>query len=185
MRVGIIAYAKANPGRLNYGSPGIGSSVHLAAEMFQRMTATEMVHIGYRGSGPALQALAAGEVDLIFDNITAAIGLVRAGQIVGLAVTSAGRWPLAPEFPTVGETVPGYEVTSFHGIGVRAGTPAEIATRIERDVMALSREPAIRERLAVIGAEAVGSSAAEFAQLLAQERIRWGRVIRELRIRVN
>jgi tripartite-type tricarboxylate transporter receptor subunit TctC len=181
----LIAHARANPGRLNYGSPGVGSSIHLAAEMFQRMTGTRMTHVGYRGSGPALQDLAAGTIDLIFDNITAAIGLVRDGRIRGLAVTGAGRTPLAPDFPAVAETVPGFEVTSFHGIAVRAGTPGPIVATIERDVMALSREPAAREHLAGIAAEAVGSGGAEFAEMLARERVRWGGVIRDLDLRIE
>lgn len=159
----LIVYAKAHPGKLNYGSPGTGSSPHLSAEMFKRLAGVEMTAIQYRGSGPALADLAAGTNDLMFDNITAAIGMVRAGKIKGLAVTSARPSSLAPEVPTVAQTVPGFDVTSFHGVGVRSGTPAHIVAKIESDVMALAKTPVVKEHLAKLMAEAVGSSSAEFA----------------------
>jgi tripartite-type tricarboxylate transporter receptor subunit TctC len=182
---GLIEYARANPGKLNYGSPGVGSSIHLAAELFKRMTGSEMAHVAYRGSGPALQDLVGGNIDLMFDNITSSINLVRAGQLRALAVTSARKSPLAPEFPTVAETVPGFDVTSFHGVGVRAGTPPEIVARIERDAIALSKEPLVKERLASLAAEAVGSTSAEFTRFLAQERLRWAPIIKALAIRLD
>jgi tripartite-type tricarboxylate transporter receptor subunit TctC len=181
----LIAYAKANPGKLNYGSPGIGSSIHLAAELFKRMTGTEMAHVAYRGSGQALNDLVAGHIDLMFNNITGAIDLARAGQVRGLAVTTAQRTVLAPEFPTIAETVPGFDVSAFFGVGVRAGTPPEIVGKIEKDLVALSKEPSVRERLAKLVTETVGSSSAEFAQFLAQERFRWGNLIKELGIRIE
>jgi tripartite-type tricarboxylate transporter receptor subunit TctC len=181
----LIGYAKANPGKLNYGSPGVGSSIHLAAEVFKRMTGTEMAHVAYRGSGPALKDLLGGNIDLMFDNITSSINLVRGGQIRALAVTSARKTPLAPEFPTVAETVPGFDVTSYHGVGVRAGTPPEIVAKIERDVIALSKEPLVKERLAGIAAEVVGSTSAEFTQFLVQERLRWGPIIKALAITLD
>ena len=181
----LIDHAKANPAKLNYGSPGVGSSIHLAAEIFKRMTGTEMAHVVYRGSGPALNDLVAGNIDLMFDNITSSINLVRGGQIRALAVTSPQKTPLAPEIPTVAETVPGFDVTSFHGVGVRAGTPREIVAKIERDVIALSKEPMVKERLASLAAEVVGSTSAEFRQFLAQERLRWGPIIEALAIRLD
>ena len=181
----LIAFAKSNPGKLNYGHPGVGSSIHLAAEIFKRMTGAQMTGVGYRGSGPALNDLVAGNIDLMFDNITASINLARGGQIKGLAVTSAQRTPLAPDYPTVAETVPGFSVASFHGVGVRAGTPAEIAAKIESDVVALSQEPTVKERLTGIAAETVGSTSADFAAFLRQERILWGKVIKELGIRIE
>jgi tripartite-type tricarboxylate transporter receptor subunit TctC len=149
------------------------------------MTGAEIAHVAYRGSGPALQDLLGGNIDLMFDNITSSINLVRSGQIRALAVTSARKSPLAPEFPAVADTVPGFDVTSFHGVGVRAGTPREIVARIERDVIALSKEPLVKERLGSLAAEAVGSTSAEFTELLAQERLRWGPVIRALGIRLD
>ena len=181
----LIAYAKANPGKLNYGSPGVGSTPHLSAEIFKRMTGTEATAVGYRGSGPALNDLVAGNIDLMFDNITAAINLVRGGQLKGLAVSSAERTPLAPEFPAMAETVPGFDVSTFHGVGVRAGTPSEIVGKIEKDVVALTAEPAVKERLASLVAETVGSTSAEFNRFLTQERERWGKIITEFGIRVE
>jgi tripartite-type tricarboxylate transporter receptor subunit TctC len=181
----LIGYAKANPGKLNYGSPGVGSSPHLSAEVFKRMTGTEMVAVGYRGSAPALNDLAAASIDLMFDNITSSINLVRAGKIRALAVTSAQRTPLAADFATIAETVPGYDVTTFFGVVVRAGTPPDIVARIETAVVALAREPSVKERLAGVSAEAVGSSAEDFAKFLTAERGRWGRLITELGIRIE
>jgi tripartite-type tricarboxylate transporter receptor subunit TctC len=181
----LIAYAKANPGKLNYGSPGIGSSIHLSAELFKRMTGTEMAHVAYRGSGQALNDLVAGHIDLTFNNITGAIDLARAGQVRGLAVTSAQRTQLAPEFPAIAETVAGFDVTAWFGVGVRAGTPAEIVAKIENDVVTLSGEPSVRERLAKLVTEAVGSSSAEFTQFVAQERLRWGTLIKDVGIRIE
>ena len=181
----LIAHAKANPGKLNYGSPGSGSSPHLAAEMFKRMAGIDMMGIAYKGSGPALQDLIAGNIDVMIDNITAAIALVRDGRIKGLAVTSAKPSPHAADLPTVAQTLAGYEVNSFHGIGVRAGTDPAIVAKIEADLRALTRNTRVRDRLAGLGAEFIGSSSHEFADLLARERAQWGRVIRELGIRLE
>ena len=173
----LIAYARTNPGKLNYASPGTGSSPHLSAEIFKRMTGTEMVAVTYRGSAPALNDLVAGTVDLMFDNITSSINLVRDGRIKALAVTSAQRASLAPEYPTIAETVPEFDVSTFFGVAVRAGTPDETVGKIEHATIALSQEPSVRERLAAIGAEAVGSDSAEFSRFLSKERARWGKVI--------
>ena len=181
----LIAYAKANPGKLNYGSPGVGSSPHLSAEIFKRMTGTEMVAIGYRGSAPALNDLVAGSIDVMFDNITSSINLVRGGKLRVLGVTSPQRTPLAPDFPTIAETVPGYGVTTFFGVVVRAGTAFDVVAKIEAATVALAREPAVRERLASVSAEAVGSSAADFGQFLVAERSRWGRLITDLGILIE
>lgn len=181
----LIAYAKANPGKLNYASPGVGSSIHLAAEIFKRATGTDMAHVAYRGSGPALNDLVAGNVDMIFENIPSCINLVRQGLIKGLAVTSRKRTSLAADFPTIAETVPDFDVASFFGIAVRAGSPPEFVSRLERDVMAICREPAVKEKLAAIVAETVGQPQAEFTAFLAKERARWGRLITELNIKAG
>jgi tripartite-type tricarboxylate transporter receptor subunit TctC len=181
----LIGYARANPGKLNYGSPGVGSSPHLAAEIFKRMTGTEIVPVGYRGSAPALNDLVAGSIDLMFDNITSSINLARGGRIRVLGVTSAQRTPLAPDFPTIAETVPGYDVSTFFGVVVRAGTPPDVVAKIETAVVALAQEPTAKERLAGVSAEAVGSSTKDFTQFLASERSRWGQLITELGIRIE
>lgn len=181
----LIGHARANPGKLNYGSPGVGSSPQLAAEIFKRMTGTEIVPVGYRGSAPALNDLVAGSIDLMFDNITSSINLARGGRIRVLGVTSEQRTPLAPDFPTIAETVPGYDVSTFFGVVVRAGTPPDVVAKIETAVVALAQEPAAKERLAGVSAEAVGSSAEDFTQFLASERSRWGQLITELGIRIE
>ncbi len=180
-----IAYAKAQGGKLNYASPGVGSSVHLAAEIFKRMAGIEMTHVAYRGSGPALNDLVAGSVDVIFENIPSCINLVRGGQIRGIAVTSATKHPLSPEFPTIAETLPGFDVSSFFGVAVRAGTPADIVKKIEADAMAVARDPAVKEKLAGISAVLVGSSSAEFTSFIVAERKRWGQLIAELKIKME
>jgi tripartite-type tricarboxylate transporter receptor subunit TctC len=149
------------------------------------MTGTEIVPVGYRGSAPALNDLVAGSIDLMFDNITSSINLARGGRIRVLGVTSEQRTPLAPDFPTIAETVPGYDVSTFFGVVVRAGTPPDVVAKIETAVVALAQEPAAKERLAGVSAEAVGSSAEDFTQFLASERSRWGQLITELGIRIE
>lgn len=181
----LIAYAKANGGKLNYGSPGVGSTGHLSAEIFKRAVGIEMAHVPYRGSAPALNDLVAGAVDLIFENIPACINLVRGGQIRGIAVTSPKVHPLASDFPTVAETVPGFDVAAFFGVAVRAGTPEPIAKRIEEAAMAVPREPEVKAKLAEFSAQAIGSSSAEFNAFLASERPRWGKIIRDLGIKME
>lgn len=180
-----IAYAKANAGKLNYASPGKGSSPHLSAELFKRMTGTDLTAVTYRGSGPALTDLVAGNVDVMFDNITSSISLVREAKIRALAVTSAQRSALATEYPPIGDTVPGYDVSTFFGIAVRAGTPNEIVSRIEAATIAIARDPTVKERLAAIAAEPVGSTAVEFTSFIAKERARWGKAITDLGIRIE
>jgi tripartite-type tricarboxylate transporter receptor subunit TctC len=179
-----IAYLKANPGKLNYASPGVGSTIHLSGEIFKNATGTEMTHVGYRGSGPALNDLVAGQVDLMFGDIPTVISLVRGGQLKALGVTMAQRYSLAPEFPAISETVPGFDVYSFFGAAVRAGTPTEIARKIEADCIAATKETSVRDKLAALTAETVGSSAQEFTAFLAAERVKWGKLITELNIKI-
>lgn len=181
----LVDYGKANPGKLNYGSPGVGSTGHLSAEIFKRAVGIEMAHVPYRGSAPALNDLVGGAVDLIFENIPACIGLVRGGQIRGIAVTSPKKHPLSPEFPAVAETVPGFDVAAFFGVAVRAGTPEAIVKRIEAAAMSVPREPDVKAKFADFSAEAIGSSSAEFNVFLAVERPRWGKIIRDLGIKME
>ena len=180
-----IAYLKANPGKLNYASSGAGSTIHLSGEIFKKATGTEMVHVGYRGSGPALNDLVAGQVDLMFGDIPTVISLVRAGKLKGLGVTTASRYALAPDFPAIAETVPGFDVFSFFGAAVRAGTPADIVKKIETDCVAVAKEPAVRDRLAALNAETVGSSAAEFTTFVKAEREKWGKLITDLKLKIE
>lgn len=181
----LIAYGKENKGKLNYGSPGVGSSGHLSAEIFKRAVGLEMAHVPYRGSAPALNDLVAGSIDLIFENIPSCINLVRGGQIRGVAVTSLKRHPLSPEYPAVSETVPDFDVSAFFGVAVRAGTPPEIKKTIEDGAVAVAKEPAARTRLAELSAEAVGSNAQEFSAYIVSERVRWGRIIKDLGIKME
>lgn len=181
----LIAYAKENKGKLNYGSPGVGSSGHLSAEIFKRAVGVEMAHVPYRGSAPALNDLVAGSIDLIFENIPSCINLVRGGQIRGVAVTSLKRHPLSPEYPAVSETVPEFDVSAFFGVAVRAGTPPEIKKTIEDGAVAVAKDAAARNRLAELSAEAVGSNAQEFGAYIASERQRWGRIIKDLGIKME
>ena len=181
----LIAYAKANPAKLNYASPGTGSSPHLSAEIFKRMTGTEMVAVTYRGSAPALNDLVAGNVDVMFDNIASSINLVRDGRIKALAVTSAQRASSAPEYPTIAETVPEFDVSTFFGVAVRAGTPNDVLKKIENAVIGLVQDPSVKTRLAGIGAEVVGSNSSDFRHFISRERSRWGKVITDLGIRIE
>lgn len=181
----LIAYAKANPGKLNYASSGIGTTIHLSAELFKRMAGVDMVHVAYRGSAPALNDLLSQNVDLMFDNITSIIGQARAGAVKPLAITTPTRSTLAPDYVPVAETVPGYATTSWTGVGVRGGTPKDIQDKIEAGVRAICREQAVRDKLAVLVAETVGTGAAEFAAYVAAERAKWGKLITDLKVRVE
>ncbi len=181
----LIAYAKANPGKLNYASSGVGTSIHLSAELFKRMTGVEMAHVVYRGSPPALTDLIGGAVDLMFDNIPTCVNLAREGKIRALGVTTSKRSTVAPEYPAIAETVPGYDATSFFGIGVPSGVPQAIKDMIERDVRALSQDKAVKDRFATLAVETVGSSSKEFSSFIAFERERWGKIITELKIKAD
>ena len=181
----LITYAKANPGKLTYASSGVGTTLHLSAELFKKMAGVEMVHVAYRGGAPALNDLVGQSVDLMFDNIPGIIGQARAGTVKPLAITLGRRSSLAPEYPPIADTVPGYEAISWAGVGVRAGTPQPIRDRIEADARTVCREPAVRERLAQLVTEVVGSSAQEFSAFIAAERSKWGSLIPGLKLRVE
>ncbi|HEU0159258.1 MAG TPA: tripartite tricarboxylate transporter substrate-binding protein [Hyphomicrobiaceae bacterium] len=181
----LIAHAKANPGKLNYASSGIGTTVHLSAELFKRMTGVDMVHVAYRGSAPALNDLVGQNVDLMFDNITSIIGQARAGAVKPLGITLTQRSTLAPEFPPIAETVPGYDTTSWTGVAVRAGTPKAICDKIEADTKVICQDAMLKERLAGLVAETVGTGAAEFTAYVGAERAKWGKLITDLRLRVE
>ena len=178
-----IAYAKERPGQLNYASSGVGSPLHLAAELFQRMTGVRMTHVPYSGSAPAQTDLAGGHVDVLFDNAAAIVGLVRTGAVKALGITTATRFGLAPEFPTIAETVPGYVVGGWFGIAVKAGTPMPIQDAIEAAGLDLAKEKTTIDRLASVLSEPAGADRAAFVQFLAEERQRWGSLIQELKLK--
>lgn len=181
----LIDYLKKNPGKLNYASSGIGTTIHLSAELFKKMAGVEMTHVAYRGSSLAVQDLVGGQVDVMFDNLPSIYPQVKGGNVKGIAVTQAVKSPAAPEFPTVAETIPGYDVQSWFGIGVRAGVSAEIMKKIETDVVAVCKTEAVQKRLANAGMETVGSAKPDFDKWIDAERKRWGGLITELKIKVE
>lgn len=181
----LIAYAKANPGKLNYASSGNGTTIHLSGELFKRMAGVDMKHIPYRGSAPAVNDLVAGQVDLMFDNAPSIIGQVRGGTVKALGVTTLEPTPLLPDLPTVAQTVPGYDTASWFGVGVRAGTPDDIVATIERAARALAQEPVVRERMASVIADPVVSDRKSFTAFIAAERKKWGTLITDLKIKLE
>ena len=180
------AHAKSNPGKISYGSGGIGTSVHLCGELFKRRAGIEMTHVPYRGAAPALQDVIAGRLDVIFDNITASLPQVQNGTVRGLAVTAARRVAAAPELPTIAEAgVPGFDVSTWFALFVPAKTPHAILDRINADAVAALGHPMVKERLEQFGATLVGSTPQELAAFLKAEMDRWGPVIREAKIKVD
>ncbi len=181
----LIDYAKAHPGKLNYASSGNGTTIHLSAELFKRMTGVDMNHIPYRGSAPAVNDLVAGQVDLMFDNAPSIIGQVRGGTVKPLGITTLNRSPLLPDLVPVSETVPGYDTSSWFGVGVRAGTPNEIIEKIEQAAATLTQEDIVKERMAAVIADPVVSDRKSFGEFVVAERKKWGTLITELKIRAE
>ena len=178
-----IAYAKANPGKVNFASPGVGTSVHLSGELFKMMTGVDMVHVAYKGSAPSLTDLIGGQVQVSFATMPAAIEFIRTGKLRALAVTTATRSPALPDVPTVGESVPGYEVSSWYGICARRGTPAEFIEKINKEINAGLADPTMKARLADLGGVTIAGSPGDFGKLIADETERWGKVIRTANIK--
>jgi len=174
----LIAYAKANPNKLNMGSPGSGTGPHMASELFKLMAGITMTHVPYRGSAPMLNDLIGGQVQFAFDGITSSIGHIRGGRLRALGVSTAARIDLLPDLPTVGEFVPGYEASGTQGLGAPRGTPAEIIDKLNREINAGLADPKIRTRLADLGSAPVALSPAEYGKLLAEETEKWGKVVK-------
>jgi tripartite-type tricarboxylate transporter receptor subunit TctC len=179
----LIAFAKADPGKLSMASPGIGSAGHVAGEMFKMMTGANMLHVPYRGSVPALTDLMSGQVQVMFDNLPSSIEHIRAGRIRALAVTPATRSQVLPDVPTIGESVPGYVGGGWSGIGAPAHTPTEIVDLLNREVNAALADPKIKERLENLGSPILMMSPAEFHKLITEETERWAKVIKFANIR--
>jgi tripartite-type tricarboxylate transporter receptor subunit TctC len=173
-----IAYAKANPGKINYASGGIGSTSHLAGELFKFMTGVDMHHVPYRGSAPALIDLLSGEVQAMFDLMPASIGYIRSGKLRALAVTTATPSEALPELPTLNQFLPGYEASTWNGVSVPRNTPAEIIDMLNSHINAGLADANIKARLTELGAIVLAGSPADFGRLAAEETERWGRVIR-------
>jgi tripartite-type tricarboxylate transporter receptor subunit TctC len=181
-----IDYARANRGKVAFASSGHGTSVHLSAELFKRLAKVEMLHVPYRGAGPALNDLLPGRVDVMFNNIGAVLPLIQSGRLQGLAVTTKTRTPAAPDMPTVAEAgVPGFDVSSWYAIFAPSKTPPEIVRKINADVVAAVSDPATRARLEQLGVVVVGSTQAELAAHLKSEMEKWGPVIKEVGITIN
>jgi tripartite-type tricarboxylate transporter receptor subunit TctC len=180
-----IARAKANPGKVTYCSSGIGTSLHLAGELFKRMAGIDLTHIPYRGAGPALNDLIPGRIDAIFANFPSTLPLVQQGQLRGLAVTTAKRQPEVPDLPAIAEFVPGYDVSSWFALFVAAKTPQELVTRLHDDAVSALNFSRVKERYAQLGATVVGSTPAELATFLQAEIDRWGPIIKTAGIKEN
>jgi tripartite-type tricarboxylate transporter receptor subunit TctC len=180
----VIAMAKAQPGSINYGSGGLGTTPHMTGELFQSVAGIKMVHVAYRGEAPAINDLLGGQIPMMFANLSAVIGNVRAGSLRALAVTSAQRSPSAPEIPTVAEAgLPGFEAETWFGIVAPAGTPREIVTRLNDEVRRVLAQPDIKQRFAELGMTIGGSTSEEFDAFVKAEVTKWSKVIRDADIR--
>ena len=173
-----IAHAKANPGRINMGSAGIGSTGHLAGELFKMMAGVNMIHVPYRGNAPALTDLMAGQIEVLFPSLGSSIEYVKTGKLRALAVTGATGSDAVPDLPTVAETLPGYEASSFYGIGTPRNTPAEIVEVLNKAVNAGLADAKLKARLADLGSVPIPGPPATFGKLIADETEKWGKVIR-------
>jgi tripartite-type tricarboxylate transporter receptor subunit TctC len=180
-----IAYAKANPGKINFASGGIGSSQHVAGELFDFMTGVKMVHVPYRGAALAVNDLLAGQVQVTFSPIPLSIGYIRAGRLRALAVTSAARSPVLPDVPTVGEFVPGYQAIAIDGLGAPKGTPPQIVSKLNGAVNAALADATIRARLASFGSVPNPMSAADFGRFIAAETAKWAKVVKFANIKME
>ena len=179
----LIAYAKKNPGKLTFGSPGIGSTGHLSAELFKTLAGIDMTHVAYKGSAPTLQDLMGGQIQVVIDNIPPYLPQVKAGKIRALAVTPAKRSPAAPELPTMAEAgVKGYDAASWFGLLAPAGTPPEIVAQLSEETRRILNLPDVREKLLSLGAQPAGSTPEEFARFIDAEIAKWGRVIRSANV---
>jgi tripartite-type tricarboxylate transporter receptor subunit TctC len=181
----LIAYAKANPGKLNFASTGIGTSPHLAGEMLKRMAGIDFAIVHYRGSAPALNDLLSGSVDVMIDNTTSIVPHARSGSVRALGISTLRKWPQASNYQPISETLPGFEALAFTGIAVRAGTPPDICGSIEGAIGAVCKDPILIERMTGLLAQVSGSGSREFSQFLTAERAKWGKLITDLGIKVG
>jgi tripartite-type tricarboxylate transporter receptor subunit TctC len=173
-----IAYAKAHPGKLNMASGGNGTTAHLSGELFKMMTGIDVVHVPYRGAAPALTGLLGGQVQVMFATMPSSIAYIRAGQLRPLAVTTTTRSDELPEVPTVNDFVPGYEASTWYGVGVPTGTPTEIVGKLNEEINAAPADPTFKARLANVGGSALLGSPADFGKLIAEETEKWAKVIK-------
>ncbi|MDB5905211.1 MAG: Tripartite-type tricarboxylate transporter, receptor component TctC [Betaproteobacteria bacterium] len=181
----LVALAKAKPGVLNFPSAGVGSSSHLAGELLKILAKVDMVHVPYKGGGPALVDTISGQMQLMFATMPAAMPHVKSGKVRPIAVTTEKRSQTMPELPTIGESVKGYEASTWYGLLAPAGTPAAIVTRLHQDTVKILAMPDMREKLGAQGIEPVGGTPAEFGAYIKSEIAKWGRVIREAGIKAE
>jgi tripartite-type tricarboxylate transporter receptor subunit TctC len=174
----LIAFAKANPGKLNMGSAGIGSGQHVSGELFKMMTGVNLVHVPYRGGAPMIADLLGGQVQVVFDNLSESIEYIRAGRLRPLAVTTAVRSEALSDLPTVGDFLPGYEMSAWFGVGVPRNTPAAIIDKLNKEINAGLADPGIKARFADLGATVFMGSPADFGKLIADETEKWGKVVK-------
>ncbi|MEN3274381.1 MAG: hypothetical protein V7631_171 [Massilia sp.] len=176
----LVAYAKANPGKVTFGSSGNGSSIHLSGELFKHMAGVDMQHVAYRGSAPALTDLLGGQIALIFDNMPSAIGHVKSGKLRPLAVTTPKRSPALPDVPTIAEAgVPGYEATSWFGLLAPAKTPAPVVARLNASILKALADPEVKKKMLEQGADPYGEKPEQFAQFIRSETTKWGNIVRQ------
>jgi tripartite-type tricarboxylate transporter receptor subunit TctC len=181
----LIAYAKANPGKINMATAGVGVSGHMAGELFKALAGVNMVHVPYRGSTPALTDLLGGQVQIMFEPLPASIEYIKAGKLRVLAVTTEARSKVLPDIPTVGDFVPGYEASTWYGVGAPKNTPIQIIDKLNNEIIAALASPVMRARFADQGGVVLGGSPADFGKLIAQETEKWGKVIRAAGIKAE
>jgi tripartite-type tricarboxylate transporter receptor subunit TctC len=182
----VLAHARRDPGKLSYASAGNGTSIHLAGEVFASMAKLQLLHIPYKGSGPAVTDMLGGQVDLMFDSITSARPHIQSGKLKALGVTSARRSSALPDVPTIAEAgIPGYEVSPWFAVFAPAGTPADVVTKLNKALIAAMRQPEILKKLESVGAEPIGSTPQALAEHLNKELVRWGALIKERDIRLD
>ncbi|HEX4411183.1 MAG TPA: tripartite tricarboxylate transporter substrate binding protein [Xanthobacteraceae bacterium] len=178
-----IAYAKANPGKVNFGSAGVGSSLHMAGELFKLMAGVDLVHVPYRGSPPALADLLAGQLQLMFSPLPSSIGYLKSGKLDALAVTTAARSPVLPDVPTIGDFVPSYDASAWYGIGAPTGTPPEIVQKLNSEINAGLADLKLKAHMTDIGSVPFPTSVAEFGKHLTSETEKWAKVVRTANIK--
>ncbi len=182
----LIALSKANPGKLSFASPGLGSSPHIAGEMLKGATGIDMIHVAYKGTGPAVNDVMGGQVTMFFSQMSSALQLVKQGKLKAIGVASLQRHPAAPEIPTIAEQgFPGFQATAWYALFAPAGTPSEIVHKIAADATKALQMPDVREKLAALGADAVGGTPEEFTARLKQENVRWGDAIRKSGVKLD
>jgi tripartite-type tricarboxylate transporter receptor subunit TctC len=180
-----IAYAKANPGKINMASPGSGTSPHMSGEPFKMMTGIEMQHVPYRGAGPAYPDLITGKTQVFFDNLPGSVEFVKSGQLRALGVTSAQRSFVFPEVPSIGESVPGYDVSLYYGVSAPRGTPPDIVATLNTAINKALADPKMKERIAGFGGTPLPLTPGEFGKMIADETVKWEKVVKTVGLAIE